>query len=292
MNIISKSGTTLEPSVSFQLLKEALENKYGVEEAKHHIVATTDASTGLLREWAQENEVDTFVVPNNIGGRYSVLTPVGLVPLAVAGIDIEAILQGAKDAYEAYQSSKVEENECYQYAVIRNILLRKGKDIEILASFEPCMQTLGQWYMQLFGESEGKQGTGLFPTSLQFTTDLHSMGQYIQEGKRNLFETMVQVEEVHKDYEFQATETSYYKTKNKTSMQELNTIALKGTQQAHSKGGVPNLTIRIPKINAYYFGYLVYFFEKACGMSGYLLGVNPFNQPGVEEYKGEMRRRM
>jgi glucose-6-phosphate isomerase len=290
LNVISKSGTTLEPAIAFQLLQDLVQKKYGKEEAKNHIVVTTDKEKGCLKEYAQENQLQTFVVPDNIGGRYSVLSPVGLLPFAVAGIDIQSMLQGAKDAYYAYQDSSLQENECYQYAVLRNILLHQGKCVEILAAFEPSLSYVGQWFEQLFGESEGKNHIGIFPTSLNFTTDLHSMGQYIQEGQRILLETMITVTCPPQDILVANRTDNPLPIPEEISINELNTIALQGVREAHIQGGVPTFTIHIEKATAYHFGYMVYFFEKACAMSGYLNHVNPFNQPGVEEYKKNIKK--
>jgi len=290
LNVISKSGTTTEPALAFKILKEYMELKYGKDGARKRIYATTDRSKGALRKLAEKEGYETFVVPDNIGGRYSVLTPVGLLPMAVAGINIQEVLYGAKAAAREFSSDNLKGNISYQYAVIRNILYNKGKIIEILVNYEPCLFYLGQWFQQLFGESEGKDGKGIFPTSLNFTTDLHSMGQYIQEGKANLFETILNIQKSRQDIIIKKTEEdldglNYLAGK---TLDFVNKQAMAGTLTAHVQGGVPNLQINIPEIAPYYFGYLVYFFQKACAMSGYLLGVNPFDQPGVEAYKRNM----
>ena len=290
VNVISKSGTTTEPAIAFRLFKELLEKKYGKDEAKKRIYATTDKARGALKSLADEEGYETFVIPDDVGGRYSVLTAVGLLPIAVAGIDIDAIMQGAYDGQKEYANPNLSENPSYQYAVVRNILLRKGKNVEMIVNFEPSLHYFGEWWKQLFGESEGKDNRGIFPAAADFSTDLHSMGQYIQEGMRILFETAVLVDQPKKDVEIAETPDNIDglnflagKTVN-----FVNTKAAQGTALAHTDGGVPNLAVRIPKLDAYYYGKLVYFFEKACGMSGYLLGVNPFDQPGVEAYKKNM----
>ncbi len=290
INVISKSGTTLEPAIAFDLFRKQLLEKYGLDEAKNHIIVTTDKEKGLLKEFAQKQQLRTFVVPDDIGGRYSVLSPVGLLPFAVAGIDIESMLEGAKDAFHDFLNPSLLDNECYQYAVLRNIFLHKEKSIEILATFDPCLNYFGNWFEQLFGESEGKRQTGLFPTSLHFTTDLHSMGQYIQEGQRILVETMITIKKPAHDIVVNSDTASPLPVDKNISMNELNHIALKGVQEAHLKGGVPVFTIEVEKATAYNFGYMVYFFEKACAMSGYLNHINPFNQPGVEEYKKNIKK--
>ncbi len=292
INVISKSGTTTEPALAFRLLKEYMEYTYGREAASQRIYATTDKSRGALRTLSDQEGYETFVVPDNIGGRYSVLTSVGLLPMAVAGIDIDAVMEGAQDALRKLSVNRLQDNSCYQYAVIRNLLYNKGKMIEILVNYEPCLYYLGEWFKQLFGESEGKDGKGIFPASLNFTTDLHSMGQYIQEGHRTLFQTVLNVEKTHRDRVIKRTADNldglnYLQGK---TLGFVNHKAMEGALAAHVAGGVPNLMINIPEISPYYFGYLVYFLEKACGMSGYLLGVNPFDQPGVEAYKRNMFR--
>lgn len=290
LNVISKSGTTTEPAIAFRILNEFMQNKYGKEEAAKRIYATTDAQKGALKKVADKEGYKTFVIPDDIGGRFSVLTPVGLLPIAVAGFDIDKIMQGANDASENYSSSDLEENDCYQYAVVRNILYRKGKDIELLVNYEPSLHYLGEWWKQLYGESEGKNQKGIFPASVNFSTDLHSMGQYVQDGKRILFETVLNIEQPRRTISLKAEEDdldglNYLSGK---TMNFVNEKSLKGTILAHTDGQVPNLLINIPKLDEYNLGYLIYFFEKACGISGYLSGVNPFDQPGVEAYKKNM----
>ncbi|HBI93910.1 MAG TPA: glucose-6-phosphate isomerase [Terrisporobacter glycolicus] len=290
LNVISKSGTTTEPAIAFRVLKEFLENKYGKEEAAKRIYATTDAKKGALKQVSDEEGYETFVIPDNVGGRFSVLTAVGLLPIAAAGFNIDEMMQGANDARIKYSKSNLEENDCYQYAAVRNILHRKGKDIELLVNYEPNLHFVSEWWKQLYGESEGKDQKGIFPASVDFSTDLHSMGQYVQDGKRILFETVLNVEKPRKVVELKSEEKdldglNYLSEK---TMDFVNEKAFQGTLLAHTDGQVPNLIIDIPTLNEYNFGYLVYFFEKACGISGYLLGVNPFNQPGVEAYKKNM----
>ena len=290
LNVISKSGTTTEPAIAFRVLKEFLENKYGKEEAAKRIYATTDAKKGALKQVSDEEGYETFVIPDDVGGRFSVLTPVGLLPIAVAGIDIDAMMQGANEARIDFSTPNLEENDCYQYAAVRNILHRKGKDIELLVNYEPSLHYVSEWWKQLYGESEGKDKKGLFPASVDFSTDLHSMGQYVQDGKRILFETVLNVEKPRRVVELKAAENdldglNYLSGK---TLDFVNQKAFQGTLLAHTDGQVPNLLINIPTLDEYNFGYLVYFFEKACGISGYLLGVNPFNQPGVEAYKKNM----
>lgn len=290
VNVISKSGTTTEPAIAFRIFKELLEKKYGKEEAKGRIYATTDKAKGALKTLADEEGYETFVIPDDVGGRYSVLTAVGLLPIAAAGIDIDAMMQGANDARVEYSNPELSENPCYQYAVARNLLLRKGKNVEMMVNFEPSLHYFGEWWKQLYGESEGKDNKGIFPAAADFSTDLHSMGQYIQEGMRMLFETAVLVNEPRKDIVIEETEDNIDKLNflaGKT-LDFVNRKASEGVCLAHTDGGVPNLIIRIEKLDAYNFGKMVYFFEKACGISGYLLGVNPFDQPGVEAYKKNM----
>ncbi|HZK56669.1 MAG TPA: glucose-6-phosphate isomerase [Clostridia bacterium] len=290
INVISKSGTTTETAIAFRILRERIEKKYGKKESARRIYATTDKKSGALKKLSDREGYETFVVPDDIGGRYSVLTPVGLLPMAVAGIDIEEVMQGAKMAMEHLSDSNIDNNPAYQYAVIRNILYSMGKTIEVIVNYEPNLFYFGEWFKQLFGESEGKDGKGIFPASLNFTTDLHSMGQYMQDGKRNIFETILNVEKPREEISIpkdgdDLDGLNYISGK---ALDFVNKSAMKGTIAAHADGGVPNLIVNIPEISPYYFGYLVYFFEKACGMSGYLLGVNPFNQPGVEAYKKNM----
>ena len=286
LNVISKSGTTTEPAVAFGILKEYMEKKYG-EKAKERIYVTTDKSKGILKEQADKAGYETFVVPDDVGGRYSVLTAVGLLPIATAGIDIDKILSGAIEAKEKFSS--LENNICYTYATIRNILYAKGKKIELLVNYEPKMHYFTEWWKQLFGESEGKDKKGIFPAGVDNTTDLHSMGQYIQDGERHLFETVINIENAYRDIEVHTSEEKLKFLDGKT-LNEINHKAMQGTVIAHSKGGVPNIEISVEKLDEKTIGELIYFFEKSCAISGYLLGVNPFNQPGVEAYKKEMFR--
>lgn len=286
LNVISKSGTTTEPAVAFGILKEYMEKKYG-EKAKERIYVTTDKSKGILKEQADKAGYETFVVPDDVGGRYSVLTAVGLLPIATAGIDIDKILNGAIEAKEEFSS--LENNICYTYATIRNILYAKGKKIELLVNYEPKMHYFTEWWKQLFGESEGKDKKGIFPAGVDNTTDLHSMGQYIQDGERHLFETVINIENAYRDMEVHTSEEKLKFLDGKT-LNEINHKAMQGTVIAHSKGGVPNIEISVEKLDEKTLGELIYFFEKSCAISGYLLGVNPFNQPGVEAYKKEMFR--
>ncbi|MCG4571916.1 glucose-6-phosphate isomerase [Clostridium cochlearium] len=290
INVISKSGTTTEPAIAFRIFKEILENKYGVEEAKNRIFVTTDKSKGALKTLSDKQGYETFVIPDNVGGRYSVLTAVGLLPISVAGINIDEMLKGACDAREDFMCDNVEENQCYKYVAARNALYNKGKNVEILANFEPSLHYFGEWWKQLYGESEGKDGKGIFPTSVSFSTDLHSMGQYIQEGLRIIFETFINIEKPRKNLEIKSEEENLDGLNflaGKT-VDFVNKQAFRGTVLAHNDGGVPCIVVNVPEVSPYYFGYLVYLFEKACGISGYILGVNPFNQPGVEAYKKNM----
>ncbi|MDR3259337.1 MAG: glucose-6-phosphate isomerase [Fusobacteriaceae bacterium] len=289
INVISKSGTTTEPAIAFRILKEHLYKKYGDDKAKHRIFVTTDKSKGALKNLASEKGYETFTIPDDIGGRFSVLTSVGLLPIACAGIDIERLLTGAKDAEKDF-NVKFDNNPCYKYAAIRNILNRKGKNIELLINYEPKLHYFGEWWKQLFGESEGKDQKGIFPAAADFTTDLHSMGQYIQDGQRNIFETTIIIDKPLNDIQIKKEENdldglNYLLGKG---MDFINKQAFMGTLIAHTDGGVPNLIITIDEATPYNLGYLFYFFEKACAISGYLLGVNPFNQPGVESYKKNM----
>ncbi len=289
VNVISKSGTTTEPALAFRILREWMERKYG-EKAASRIYATTDKERGVLKKLSLEKGYETFVVPDDIGGRYSVLTAVGLLPIAVAGINIEELINGAAEAREAYGSEKLENNDCYRYAVYRNILYGKGKELEILVNYEPCLHFVSEWWKQLYGESEGKDKKGIFPAAVDLTTDLHSMGQFIQDGNRILFETVLSLEEdeenlIIKEEIDNSDGLNFLAGK---TLDEVNKKAMEGTILAHMDGGVPNLVIRLPKLDAFNLGYLIYFWEKACGMSGYLLGVNPFDQPGVEAYKKNM----
>jgi glucose-6-phosphate isomerase len=288
--VISKSGTTTEPAIAFRILKEQMEKKYGREEAARRIYATTDKQKGALRTLAEKEGYETFVIPDDIGGRYSVLTAVGLLPIAVAGMYIDKIMEGARDACLVYLNPDLEKNPCYQYAAYRNALYKKGKVIELMVNYEPSFHYFTEWWKQLYGESEGKDQKGIFPAGADFSTDLHSLGQYIQDGLRVLFETVLLVDKPRHSFTI-GHDTENLDGLNYISgmdMDEVNRYAAIGTILAHKDGGVPNLVISIPEINEYNFGWLVYFFEKACGISGYLLGVNPFDQPGVEAYKKNM----
>jgi len=290
VNVISKSGTTTEPAIAFRIFKEMLENKYGKEEAKNRIFATTDKSKGALKNLADEEGYETFVVPDDVGGRFSVLTAVGLLPIAVAGIDITKIMEGAAKAREDFANPDLNSNICYQYAAIRNILYRKGYTTEIMVNYEPYVHFFAEWWKQLFGESEGKDNKGIFPASVDFSTDLHSLGQYVQDGVRNLFETVINIETPKKNITIKETTDNVDGLNflaGKT-MDYVNKKAFEGTLLAHTDGRVPNIVISVQEANELNFGYLVYFFEKACAISGYILGVNPFDQPGVEAYKKNM----
>lgn len=290
VNVISKSGTTTEPAIAFRIFKEYLEDKYGADEAKKRIFVTTDKEKGALKTLADKEGYETFVIPDNVGGRYSILTSVGLLPIAACGIDIQKIMDGAYDAYVDLNNEDLNTNPCYKYAVIRNILYRKGKTTEILVNYEPTLHYFSEWWKQLYGESEGKDGKGIFPAAVDFSSDLHSMGQYIQQGLRNIYETVLNVGKPSVDIKIKEDKENIDGLNflaGKT-MDYINKKAFQGTVLAHVDGGVPNLILNVPEINEYYFGYLIYFFEKACGISGYLLGVNPFDQPGVEAYKKNM----
>lgn len=290
INVISKSGTTTEPAIAFRVFRAALEKKYGKEAARKRIYATTDTSKGALKKLSNEEGYESFVIPDDVGGRYSVLTAVGLLPIAAAGIDIDAMMQGAADASKEYANPNLAENEAYQYAAARNALYRKGKATEILVNYEPALHFVSEWWKQLFGESEGKDYKGIFPAAVDFSTDLHSMGQFIQEGNRNIFETVIQVNEVAEQItiEHDSEDLDGLNFLTGKTMDFVNKKAFEGTLLAHTDGQVPNLIVNIADMTPYSFGYLVYFFEKACGISGYLLGVNPFDQPGVEAYKKNM----
>ena len=290
VNVISKSGTTTEPAIAFRIFREMLENKYGIEEARSRIYATTDRKKGALKTLAENEGYEQFVVPDNIGGRYSVLTAVGLLPIATAGIDIDKLMQGARIAQERYNDGNLKYNECYQYAVVRNIMYKLYKNIEILVNYEPKMHYFTEWWKQLYGESEGKEQKGIFPAGVDFTTDLHSMGQYIQEGRRNLFETVIKIDKCKNDITIHLDEDNldglnYLGGK---TLDFVNKKAMEGTLKAHVSGDVPNIVINIEKLDEENIGELIYFFEKACSISGMMLGVNPFDQPGVEEYKKNM----
>lgn len=290
VNIISKSGTTTEPAVAFRVMKDYLEKKYGKEEAAKRIYATTDKERGALKSLSNAEGYETFIVPDDVGGRFTVLTPVGLLPIAVAGIDIDLMMKGAEKAREDYSKDSVKENECYAYAAARTVLYNKGKEIEILVNYEPGLTYFSEWWKQLFGESHGKDGKGLFPASVNFSTDLHSMGQYIQDGRRNIFETVINVGKMNSSFTIEANEDNLDGLNflaGKT-MDEVNKNAFKGTLLAHIDGGVPNIVINLEDKKAESFGYMVYFFELACAISGYMLGINPFDQPGVEAYKKNM----
>lgn len=292
INVISKSGTTTEPAIAFRIFREILESKYGIDGARKRIFVTTDASKGALKKLSDEEGYETFTIPDNVGGRYSVLTAVGLLPIAVAGINIEALMEGAIYAQDKYSDSSLKYNECYQYAVIRNILYRLYKNIEILVNYEPKLHYFTEWWKQLYGESEGKENLGIFPSGADFTTDLHSMGQYIQEGRRNLFETVLNIEKTKNDIKIKLDEDNIdgLNFLEGKTMDFINKKAMQGTIEAHVLGGVPNIVLNIEKLDAQNLGALIYFFEKSCAVSGMLLGVNPFNQPGVEAYKKNMFR--
>lgn len=290
INVISKSGTTTEPAIAFRVFRALLEKKYGAAEAKKRIFVTTGREKGALKALAAEKGYETFVIPENIGGRYSVLTPVGLLPMAASGIDIVEMMNGAAQAALDFSTPRLEMNPAYQYAVVRNVLYERGKTIEALVTYEPNLHYFAEWWKQLFGESEGKDGKGLFPAAFHFPTDLHSLGQYVQEGRRGLFETVLHVKEPKVDLviDRDAQDLDGLNYLAGKTVHEVNSKAFEGALLAHADGGVPNLVIELPRLDAYTFGHLVYFFKKACAMSGYLLGVNPFDQPGVEAYKNNM----
>ncbi len=289
VNVISKSGTTTEPAIAFRVFKQYMENRYGRAEAARRIYVTTDRSRGTLKALADAEGYETFVVPDDIGGRYSVLTSVGLLPIAAAGCDIDAIMQGAHQAMEELSQPGLS-NPAYHYAALRNALYRKGKTTEILVSYEPDLVSFAEWFKQLFGESEGKDNKGIFPAAVSFSTDLHSMGQYIQQGLRNLFETVLFVKRPKQEYIIPADDANAdgLSFLDKVPVSQVNRIAFQSALLAHTDGGVPNIVLEVEQIDAFTYGYLVYFFEKACAASGYMLGVNPFNQPGVEDYKVNM----
>lgn len=290
VNIISKSGTTTEPALAFRIFRDMLEKKYGKDGAKQRIYCTTDKARGTLKELADREGYETFVIPDNIGGRFSVLTAVGLLPIAVAGCDIDAMMKGAADARTAFADPDIAKNDCYRYAATRNILYNKGKNIEILVAYEPCFAMMNEWFKQLYGESEGKDQKGIFPASMIFSTDLHSLGQYVQDGSRTLFETVVNIQNTKQDL-FIESDPENLDGLNFLSEQNMSVVngkAMLGTLLAHIGGGAPNIVLDIPDTSEYEFGYMVYFFQKACAISGYLLGVNPFDQPGVEDYKKNM----
>lgn len=290
INMISKSGTTTEPAIAFRVFKEMMEKKYGKEEAAKRIYATTDKARGSLKNLAAEEGYESFVVPDDVGGRFSVLTAVGLLPIAVSGADIDKLMEGAAQGRKMALEAPFEENDAVKYAALRNILLRKGKAIEILANYEPSVHYVSEWWKQLYGESEGKDQKGIFPASVDLTTDLHSMGQFIQDGSRNMFETVINIETSREEIILQEEPVdldglNYLAGK---SVDFVNKSAMNGTILAHTDGQVPNFMVTVPEVNEFYLGELFYFFEFACGVSGYLLGVNPFNQPGVESYKKNM----
>ncbi|MBP3597524.1 MAG: glucose-6-phosphate isomerase [Clostridia bacterium] len=292
INVISKSGTTTEPAIAFRIFREVLETKYGVEEARKRIYVTTDKKRGALKQLSNEEKYETFVIPDNVGGRFSVLTAVGLLPIAASGIDIDKIMEGAKEAQIRYSKNKLAENDCYKYAIVRNILYNQGKTIEVLANYEPKLHYFIEWWKQLYGESEGKDLKGIFPAGVDLTTDLHSMGQYIQQGRRDLMETVINIKEDSSDITIQLDNQNldglnYLAGK---TLGYVNTKAMEGTIQAHVTGNVPNMLIELEKLDEKNIGELIYFFEKACAISGTILGINPFDQPGVEEYKKNMFR--
>ena len=288
--VISKSGTTTEPAVAFRIVKQHLEEAYGQKEAAARIVAVTDAHKGALKTLSTQEGYRTFVVPDNVGGRFSVLTPVGLLPIAVSGADIDALMQGAATAQKEFDNDDLKTNDCYKYAAIRNMLYRKGKTMEVMVSYEPAYTMMSEWFKQLFAESEGKDNKGIFPASVIFSTDLHSLGQYIQDGRRTMFETVVLFDKCKKEVTLGTDPTNVdgLNFLSGKTMGFVNQKAFEGTVLAHNDGGVPNIVLNVPEMNESELGYLIYFFEKACAISGYMLGVNPFNQPGVESYKKNM----
>ena len=290
INVISKSGTTTEPAVAFRVFRDLLEKKYGAEGARERIFVTTDKARGTLKKFSEERGYETFVVPDDVGGRFSVLTAVGLLPIAVAGIDVDALMKGAQDAAVAYSNPDLAVNDCYKYAAMRNILYRKGKTTEILVGYEPSNQMINEWWKQLFGESEGKDQRGIYPSSVIFSTDLHSLGQYIQDGVRNIFETVLNVKSTGFSLEipYDAENVDGLNFLAGMDLNRVNQTAMQGTLLAHVDGGVPNIVIDLEDKSEHSLGYLIYFFELACAISGYVLGVNPFDQPGVEAYKKNM----
>ena len=292
VNVISKSGTTTEPAIAFRIFREILENKYGIDEARSRIYVTTDKQRGALKTLSEMEGYERFIVPDNVGGRYSVLSAVGLLPIATAGVDIEKLMNGARVAQEKYSDSDLKYNECYRYAIARNILYKSDKLIEVLVNYEPKLHYFTEWWKQLYGESEGKDRKGIFPAGVDYTTDLHSMGQYVQDGRRNLFETVINVKTPNLNIRLNADDDNldglnYLAGKD---LDYVNKKAMEGTVEAHVSGGVPNIMITIDELNEENIGELIYFFELSCGISGNILGVNPFNQPGVEEYKKNMFR--
>lgn len=289
VNVISKSGTTTEPALAFRIFKKLIEDKYGRDGAKERIFCTTDKSKGTLKNLADAEGYETFVIPDDVGGRFSVLTAVGLLPIAVAGCDIDNLMKGAAKAREDFKAD-FDNNDCYKYAALRNILYRKGKSVELMVSYDPAFCMMSEWYKQLFGESEGKDNKGIFPSSVVFSTDLHSMGQFIQDGSRIMFETVVDIKNPKQDIflENDSENLDGLNFLTNQNMSVVNRKALEGTVLAHTEGGVPNIILELDKVNEENLGYMIYFFEKACAVSGYILGVNPFNQPGVESYKSNM----
>ncbi len=290
INVISKSGTTTEPAVAFRIFRAWLEKKYGVEGARERIFVTTDKARGTLKAFSTEAGYETFVVPDDVGGRFSVLTPVGLLPIAVSGVDIDALMKGAADAAAEYTKQPFANNDCLKYVAYRNLMYRAGKTVEILVNYEPYAAMLNEWWKQLYGESEGKDGKGLFPASVIFSTDLHSLGQFIQDGNRTVFETVVSVKNTDEKLEipFDEANVDGLNFLAGTDLNEVNSTAMKGTILAHIDGNAPNILVEMADKSEYSLGYLLYFFEFACGVSGYVLGVNPFDQPGVEAYKKNM----
>ena len=290
VNVISKSGTTTEPALAFRVFRELLEQKYGADGAKGRIYATTDKARGTLKELSDRKGYETFVIPDDVGGRYSVLTAVGLLPIACAGCDIDALMQGAKAAQDELAAADLSKNDCLKYAAIRNILYRKGFKLEMLVAYENSFAMMNEWFKQLYGESEGKDGKGIYPTSATFSTDLHSLGQFIQDGSNILFETVVHFDKPQKEF-FLKDDPENGDGLNFLSNQNMSIVnqkAFEGTILAHTEGGVPNIVLEVPELNEFELGYMIYFFEKACAISGYTLGVNPFDQPGVESYKKNM----
>lgn len=290
INVISKSGTTTEPAIAFRIFREIMENKYSLKEARSRIYVTTDSKKGALKELAEKEKYETFVIPDNVGGRYSVLTAVGLLPIAASGINIDELMEGARIAQDRYSDENLKYNECYKYAALRNVLYEEEKNIEILVTYEPKMHYFIEWWKQLFGESEGKEEKGIYPSGAEFTTDLHSLGQYIQEGRRNLFETVINIENPENDITLKKEEDDMDNLNylSGRTLDYVNKKAMQGTIAAHVEGDVPNIVVNIDKLDANNMGQLIYFFELACAMSGSILGINPFNQPGVEKYKTNM----
>lgn len=290
VNIISKSGTTTEPALAFRVFRDLLVERYGEDGARSRIYATTDKARGTLKELSDKKGYETFVIPDDVGGRFSVLTAVGLLPIACAGCDIDALMKGAAAAREEYSECDLDKNACYKYAALRNILYNKGKSVEMLISYENSFAMMAEWFKQLFGESEGKDGKGLYPSSAVFSTDLHSLGQFVQDGSRVMFETVLQFAEPQKEFFLrdEPTNVDGLNFLSNRNMSVVNRKAFEGTVIAHTEGGVPNIVLELPRLDEFELGYIIYFFEKACAISGYLLGVNPFDQPGVESYKKNM----